>query len=84
MVMKKQKSNAFTTPNIEGLLVLEQNKIEGSRRRMMQLILKTYYCMQEKLKKVEKNLKRYVSLENVLKELKRELKRIGKIINFLK
>ena len=49
---------------------------------MMQLILKTYYCIQEKLKRVEKNLKRYVSFENVLEGIEKELKRIGKIINF--
>ena len=29
----KTKSNAFTTPNLEGLLVLEQKKKEESRRR---------------------------------------------------
>ena len=62
----KTKIKAFSTPNLKGLLVLEQKKIEGSRSRMMQLILKTYYCMQEKLKRVEKNLKRYVSFESVL------------------
>ena len=29
----KTKSNAFTTPNLKGLLVLEQKKKEESRRR---------------------------------------------------
>ena len=38
---------------------------------MMQLILKTYYCMQEKLKRVEKNLKRHVSFENVLEGIEK-------------
>ena len=68
----KIKSKAFSTPNLEGLLVLEQNKIEGSRRRMMQLILKTYYCIQENLKRVEKNLERYVSFENVLEGIEKK------------
>ena len=33
MVMEKRKSNAFTTPNLKCLLVLEQKKKEESRRR---------------------------------------------------
>ena len=33
MVMDKRKSNAFTTPNLKCLLVLEQKKKEESRRR---------------------------------------------------
>ena len=33
MVMEKRKSNAFTTPNLKFLLVLEQKKKEESRRR---------------------------------------------------
>ena len=30
---EKTKSNAFTTPNLKGLLILEQKKKEESRRR---------------------------------------------------
>ena len=40
--------------------------------------MKTYYCMQEKLKRVEKNLKRYVSFESVLEGSEKNWKRIKK------
>ena len=67
----ESKKQHFPIPNLKALLVLEQNKIEGCRKRMMQLILKTYYSIQEKLKRVEKNLKRYISFEKVLEGIEK-------------